>query len=567
MLVSLSVRDLALIRRLDVDFTRSFTVLTGETGAGKSLVLDSLNLFLTQKGAKELVRHGAEKMEVSLLFGDLSPQTLEALREVYDTEGEEEFQLTRIVTAEGKSTCRINGRAVSFAVLSAVASQLVTIHGQMSARGLLDEKNHLFYLDALLSEQGKAALAAYTEAYREYRSAAERLSALEEKMPSQSQTLDYLEYQMAEIARIKPRVGEDEELEERLFALQNSEKRYAALHTADRALSGGEKGKGAVYLLEAAAARLNALPEKENQRRSEELYDLVHRARELASEVSFALSEIGSEDPGEEMDRIRKRIDLLFRLKQKYGETLEEVIGHFRSLKEKRDLTLSLKDDIKRAKEDCKKQKEALEGAAEALGKERRLAAEALEQGVLGVLSFLDMPRLRFRVLFEGEEFTSRGKGGVRFAISPNQGEGLRPLASIASGGELSRLMLSLQLKLGQTRSADTFVFDEIDTGISGATAQKIGICLRELAEERQVFCVTHSPQVATLAGEHFLVEKRETEGRTETGLKKLSEEESLMEVSRLLGGQKVGRQAREAAENLRREGLLEWKKVKNELF
>jgi len=241
-----------------------------------------------------------------------------------------------------------------------------------------------------------------------------------------------------------------------------------------------------------------------------------------------------------------------------YGSTVEEVLAYYGELKRKKDLTLSRKDDIKKASALLSRLEGELMQKAEALASHRRLAAETLEEGVLSVLRFLDMPKIRFCVMTEPIPPGPDGAESIRFAISPNTGEGLRPLSAIASGGEMSRIMLALQLKMGRSRSADSFVFDEIDTGISGATAQKIGICLRELSREKQVFCVTHSAQVATLAHRHFLVKKEEAEGRTETDLVLLSQEEALAESARLLSGVRVGSAALEAAAKLRAEGLSE---------
>lgn len=560
MLRSLYVSNLALIRRLSVDFEEGFTVLTGETGAGKSLVLDSLNLFLQSKGAKELVRHGTEKLEVSLYFDEISPDAREEIRRVFPLEDEErEITLMRSVTCEGKSLCKCNGRTVSFSVASAVAGSLISIHGQMSAVGLMDEKNHRFYLDCGLSAEGAACLAEYRLLYGEYAKAKREKERLESETGNEKEMISLYDYQMKEIAKVKPKAGEEEALEEKLRELQAFEKNYAALKTADRALSGGEKGRGAVFLLEAAAGKLEHLDESNPlSLYSAELYDMARRAKEMAEEVSRAMSADGEEDPGEAMDRIRRRLDALYRLKLRYGSTVEEVLAYYGELKRKKDLTLSRKDDIKKASALLSRLEGELMQKAEALASHRRLAAETLEEGVLSVLRFLDMPKIRFCVMTEPIPPGPDGAESIRFAISPNTGEGLRPLSAIASGGEMSRIMLALQLKMGRSRSADSFVFDEIDTGISGATAQKIGICLRELSREKQVFCVTHSAQVATLAHRHFLVKKEEAEGRTETDLVLLSQEEALAESARLLSGVRVGSAALEAAAKLRAEGLSE---------
>lgn len=568
MLTSLFVSDLALIRRLSVDFHRGFSVLTGETGAGKSLVLDSLGLFLSSKGGKELVRHGEEKLEVSLYFTDLTEAEIASIAELVDPEeAREGVTLTRIVYATGKSLSKLCGRTLPFSRLSALASSLLAIHGQNSAAGLLDEKNHGRYLDDALDADGQNALAAYKAAFAEYQTAKKALDQLRADVAEGKEKLALYEYQMQEIARVKPKRGEEDKLEEKLCHLQNYEKEYGAVATAHRALSGGEKGKGAVFLLSAAARKLEELGEGAHAETAEKLYELAESAKELESSLSASLSDYDDEDPGDLMDRIRKRMDALYRLKQKFGKSVDEILDYYEEIKEKKDLTLRGKDDIKKSELALASLARRLEEAASALTLARQETARTLEKEIHGTLAFLDMPKMRFSVLLTPEEtFTASGAEKVAFGIAANTGEGTKPLAQVASGGEMSRIMLALSLKLLKEKDAPTMIFDEIDTGISGATAQKIGICLRSLAEDRQIFCVTHSAQVSTLAHHHFLVEKKESEGRTETGLTLLTEEGSLRENARLLGGRTLSSEARGAAENLRQEGLAEFEKLKDTL-
>ena len=564
MLTSLFVSDLALIRRLSVDFHRGFSVLTGETGAGKSLILDSLGLFLSSKGGKELVRHGEEKLEVSLFFTDLDDQLISHLSELVDPEeAREGVTLTRIVYASGKSLSKLCGRTLPFGRLSELAGKLLAIHGQNSAVGLLDEKNHRRYLDDALDGAGRSVLEEYHRAYKEYLGAKKALDALRQAVAEGKEKLALYDYQMQEIARVKPKKGEEEKLEEKLCHLQNFEKEYGAVATAHRALSGGEKGKGAVFLLSAAARKLEELGEGEHAQSAQKLYELAESAKELESSLSSALADYGEEDPGDLMDRIRKRMDSLYRLKQKFGMTVDEILDYYAEIKEKKDLTLRGKDDIKKSELAVAKLEKALADAANALSDARRRTAEKLEREIHGTLSFLDMPKMRFSVLLTPEEaLGAEGAEKVAFGIAANVGEGTKPLAQVASGGEMSRIMLALSLKLLKEKDAPTMIFDEIDTGISGATAQKIGICLRTLARDRQIFCVTHSAQVSTLADHHFLVEKSEADGRTQTDLTPLDGEGSQKENARLLGGKMLSDEAKRAAEKLRQEGLAEYEKL-----
>lgn len=566
MLTSLFVSDLALIRRLSVDFHRGFSVLTGETGAGKSLILDSLGLFLSSKGGKELVRHGEEKLEVSLFFTDLTEEQIASLSELVDPEeAREGVTLTRIVYATGKNLSKLCGRTVPFSRLSALASELLAIHGQNSAVGLLDEKNHRRYLDDALPPDGQKALADYKAAYAEYQTAKKALEKLRADVADGKEKLALYEYQMQEIARVKPRRGEEEKLEEKLCHLQNFEKEYGAVATAHKALSGGEKGKGAVFLLSVAARKLEELGEGAHTETAQKLYELAESAKELEGNLSSALSDYGDEDPGDLMDRIRKRMDALYRLKQKFGKSVDEILDYYEEIKEKKDLTLRGKDDIKKSESALAELSSKLEAASSALTLARQKTAQTLEREIHGTLAFLDMPKMRFSVLLTPEEgFTPDGGEKVVFGIAANTGEGTKPLAQVASGGEMSRIMLALSLKLLKEKDAPTMIFDEIDTGISGATAQKIGICLRALAQSRQIFCVTHSAQVSTLADHHFLVEKKEAEGRTETGLTPLEGDASLKENARLLGGRELSEEAKSAADKLRREGLAEFETLKD---
>lgn len=569
MLSALFVSDLALIKRLSVDFHRGFSVLTGETGAGKSLILDSLNLFLARSAPKDLVRHGEEKLEVNLFFDSLSPEALALLEDVIPPEeAADGVTLSRVVYAEGRSVTKLNGRTLPFSRISQIAKGLLAIHGQHDSGGLLEEKNHRLYLDSALGDLGQAALEEYARLWREYSEEKKRLSELEDDVGDEKEKLALYDFQMKEIAKVKPQAGEDEALEERLKFLQNQEKYFSALSTAHRALSGGEKGKGAVFLLSAAARKLEALGESAYGENAGRLYELAREAEEICRTLGEDLSQMGAEDPGDEVDRIHRRMDALYRLKLKYGATVDEVISYYETLKEKKDLTLSRKDDIKKSKAVLAELEKKLSRAAEVLSRARREVAEKLEREIHFVLAFLDMPKMVFSVsLTPLEALSAHGAESVRFLIAANTGEGKKPLSQVASGGELSRIMLALQLRLGNAKDADTLVFDEIDTGISGSTAQKIGLCLKKLAETKQIFCVTHSAQVATLADRHYRVEKSEDDGRTQTSLSLLEDEDSILEVARILGGKDVSPEAVRAARELRREGERELEQLKDILI
>ncbi len=566
MLSALFVSDLALIKRLSVDFHRGFSVLTGETGAGKSLILDSIQLFLSNKNEKALVRHGEEKLEVSLFFSELKQGEREALKEYCSSEElDEGILLTRIVFAEGKSISKINSRTVPFSRLAAVARELLTIHGQHDTGGLLDEKSHRMYLDSALSGEAREIKNEYTSCYQEYLSLKNHLDSLTKESKDEKEQLDWIDFQMKEIARVKPKRGEEEQLEEKLVALVQTEKRHEALYTADRALSGGEKGKGAIFLVQAAARKLESLSGSDKLKElSESLYEIGRELEEKKEAIGDHLAEL-EDSPAESAEEIRRRLDLFYRMKQKYGKSVDEIVDYYEELRERRDLTLSRKDDIKRTKNALQEAEKSLFSVAESLSVQRHKIAAELEERIGSSLKFLDMPKMQFSVEFVPQDVPNQdGTEAIRFLISANTGEGKKPLSQIASGGELSRIMLALHLNLGGARDAETMIFDEIDTGISGATAQRIGVCLRLLAEKKQIFCVTHSAQVSTLADRHYLVSKTDDGQRTETCLKLLGEQESLGETARLLGGRQVGEEARLAAQKLREEGLREAERLQD---
>ncbi len=559
MLKSLYVSGLALIRRLSLDLGEGFTVLTGETGAGKSLVLDCLNLFLKPGSGKDLVRRGEKELTVELFFDGLSPSAARFLAgRLSPEEIGEGITLARTVTAAGKSSFKLCGRALTPSEARAAAEQLLAIHGQNDTGRLLDEKNHPGFLDDALPEAGQRILTEYGDLW-------ERFAALEKELASwdsgedPATLLDVYDYQIKEIARLKPKRGEEEALEEKLIALQGAEKTNAALRVADRALSGGEKGRGAAFLLAAAADKLEGLDEEDPL--AQKARSLAAETAALAEDVSRRYASFAEEDPAETIDRVQARLDKLFRLKSKYGGTMEGVFAAYERAVAGRDRLSRRAGEVARLEGEKKKLLSLLTEKGEQLSKVRRETARILEEEIRSLLAFLDMPGSAVRVRLD--PLPAPGKGGLEkavFLLAANAGEGEKPLAKVASGGELSRIMLALQLKLGKAKTADTVVFDEIDTGISGATAQKIGLCLKALGESRQVLCVTHSAQVATLADHHLKVEKREEDGRTETVVRQLSGDDSLEEIARILGGKTPGQATRENALALREEGLREYK-------
>lgn len=564
MLANISVKNLALIRSLSVDLGEGFSVLTGETGAGKTLLLDSLKLFLSTKGEKELIRHGEDSLRVSLYFDSFDEEEEERLSALLpDWEKEDGILLERQVFLDGKSRNRIGTKQVPFSLMSKVAKLLFAIHGQHDTIGLTDSKTHPAYLDSAFSPEDEAVLAEYSALYKERSEILREIDRLKEVGAGDQTALDLIDYKLSEIAKAKIRVGEEAVLKKRLEELKSSSKIASALSTASRAVNGGDKGRGAAYLLEVASQRLALLGDLEKFRTlAETLQGLALEVQAAGEELSALTTQMmADEDPEILSDKIGRRLNVIWRILAKYGPTEEEVLAT-------RDKLLQEKDDFFGAKDkiaELMKKRDALEKRLRALAASlhtiRKDLACKLEQNILSVLQFLDMPKVRFSVqITPKDSFSPTGLDEVEFFIATNAGEGLKKLSEIASGGELSRIMLALQIRFGKAKDAGTLIFDEIDTGISGSTSQKIGVCLRALGETKQVLCVTHSAQVASLGNAHFRVAKSEADGRTETSVTPLSDEEALLEVARILGGQALTAQAKENAAQLRLEGEKEYR-------
>lgn len=566
MLRNLYVKNLALISSLSVDFSAGFSVLTGETGAGKSLVLDSLNLFLQKGSPKELIRRGEEEMAVSLYFDSLSDAALAKIADlVPGAETEDGLSLTRKIERSGKSACRINGRSVPFATLREAALSLFFIHGQHDVAGLLDAKTHIGFLDSAFSAAELAAKAEYRALFADYKKISAEIDRMLKDTRDPEAAAAYYDYQIREITKAHVKENEEEILSKKLAELRASEKIHAALSLCDRALSGGEKGRGAAALLEIAAAKMETLADFEAYTElAKTLRTLALEVQSAAEEAAALRADFAEEDPGEQMDKIQRRLDTLYRLKAKYGNTEEEILAFLQKVTAEKEELLTRSDRLADLESERAALRETLRQRAAVLTRIREAKKTKLESEVQKVLAFLDMEKTRFEVhITPLPEFSGEGLDEVEFFVATNPGEDAKPLCRIASGGELSRIMLALQCKLGREKDIGTLIFDEIDTGISGSTSQKIGISLKSLAEKGQIFCVTHSAQVASLADRHYRVSKSEENGRTETRVSLLSENESLSEIARILGGKEIGAESRSNAAALRAEGLSEFEKQK----
>lgn len=554
MIESLHIENVAVVKSLDVDFSRGMTVLTGETGAGKSIIIDSLNLLLGGRADRELIRSGESRSEVSAVFGGLSASVQQKLCELGFSSADGCVMLSRALTPSS-STARVNGRAVTLAVLREIAEELFNIHGQNDNQQLLDPHNHVRILDAY-ADCG-ALLAEYDLLYREILHKRCELDSLIRDAREQYRMREMLRYQVSEIDGAKLRRGEEETLCDLVKRLRNAERIDKSRSLVAKALKGGDKGMGAVYLAERAAGALEAIVESvpEAEGLAARLREVCYELEDIA-ETAMDITDFGDENPTLKLDRAEGRLDTIERLKKKYGATVEEVL----SFRDDAASRLDLIDHADERREDMENELSALSKKATAVADRLRAirldAVCRLRDEVMQTLAFLDMPKVRFDVaMTDAGDFTPFGRDTVEFVISTNPGEPMMPMAKIASGGELARIMLSLKNVLNRSDGVDTVIFDEIDTGISGKTSRKVGIKLKEIGRESQVICVTHSAQIASLAHNHLYIAKREVDGRSETTLCALDHEGRVAEIARILGGIEITEAQRTAAKEMIAEG------------
>ena len=553
MLLSLHIENVAVIRSVNIDFTPGFMVMTGETGAGKSIILDSLGLLLGNKADKELIRHGESQATVHGLFGNLSERALADLADAGLSADEDGLiSIQRTVSADGKSSIRINGRAVNLTLLRSVSRALVSIHGQSDTGALLDSAHHLSLVDTYA---GNEALVA------EYRAVFDRLEAVRRDMQSltkkeaeRERLKEMLAYQIADIDAAALHDGEEEELVDKKVRIKNSEKITKNCEFVYKALRGAEKGS-VVYLLSRSVTALNqlagVLPEFSES--SERLSEMLYQVEDVAEGVYAQLDKMDS-DPETTLNEIEERLDKITKLKRKYGLTVKDILEFRDNARAELD-TLENSEELlaELTKKEEKLYREAL-SIAERLHEVRVSAAAELEESVKATLEFLDMPKVvffaRIGVATDGERklLNQTGIDGIEFYISANRGADPQPISKIASGGELARIMLALKSVIADKDGISTLIFDEIDAGVSGKTARKTGIKMRELAKNSQVFAVTHSAQIASLADIHFLIRKSDVNGATETSVTPLDYEGRVSELSRILGGINVTASQREAA-------------------
>ena len=556
MLISLHIENIAVIKSIDFDFSEGFMVLTGETGAGKSVVIDSINLLLGSKAERELIRSGQNQAMVSGLFADLSEKTVDGLSDLgIEIPEDGEILLQRVVSQDGKSRAMINGRSISLSLLKSVAPLLVSVHGQTDTASLQDSKNHLDILD-VYANLGELK-SEYQIAYSRLEGIRRQIREVTEKLSESERLKEILEYQIKDIESANLKEDEEDVLVEKRAKLKNSEKITKNSEFVFKALKGSEKGSVS-YLLDRSMAALNQISDvvPNFAEYADRLRECLYQVDDIAEEVYAVIDDIDG-DPTVTLNKIESRLDKISKLERKYGSTIKDVLEFCRKAKSELE-TLENSDGVLKelSQKERKAYNESLKLAKE-LHNKRAEAAKNLESYVKETLEFLDMPKVVFFVslkeMTKGEERILTKDGGdlIEFYISANRGADPQPLAKIASGGELSRIMLALKSVISDKDGIPTVIYDEIDTGVSGKTARKIGIKMLSLSKTTQLFSVTHSAQIASLADKHFLISKGDINGETETSVKILDTEGRICELSRILGGINITSAQRAAAEDM----------------
>ena len=548
MLSLLHIENIAVIERSEISFERGFNVLTGETGAGKSIVIDAISAILGERAYRDMIRTGTDKASVRAVFTDVPELPWFADNGVeYDSE----TVIQREIFLDGKNVCRVNGTLVTVSILRKLGIQLINIHGQHDSASLFDEENHLTFLDSfgehsLLMDTYKAKFASVQALRKE-------MDALTMDEGEKLRRMETLRFQIAEIEKAELQPGEDETLEQRRKLLQSAEKIADGMNDAVENLYGGEDSDGAVAMLSMAERALSKIAKFSDDiaQIHEKVADLMYQVDDVSRMVLDARDELSYSE--EELDAIESRLDTIHKLRRKYGATCEDILAYLEKAKQELDAIEFADDHLERLKGKLQKAEKEAWDAAFALRKARRATAENMSLRILTELAQLDMPRVQFECRFTETELSANGADTVAFYMSANAGEDLKPLSKVASGGELARIMLAMKNVLAEKDEVATLIFDEVDTGVSGRAAQKVAEKLRSVANHKQVLCVTHLPQLAALAQNHLLIAKEERSGRTYTTVTPLDIEGRKRELARIIGGANITETTLKSAEEMLR--------------
>ena len=548
MLSLLHIENIAVIERSDISFDRGFNVLTGETGAGKSIVIDAISAILGERAYRDMIRTGTSKASVRAVFTDV-PE-LSWFKE-NGVEYDSETVIQREIHMDGKNICRVNGSLVSVSILRKLGIQLINIHGQHDSASLFEEDNHLTFLDSFADNEGLRA--DYLEKYEAVAKLRREIDRMTMDEGEKLRRMETLRYQIAEIEKAELEAGEDETLEERRKLLQNAEKLSNGMDEAVECLYGGDDSDGAAGLLAQAEYALAKLARFSDSFAAihERVNDLKYQVQDAAEEVRDARDELSYS--ADELEQIEERLDVIHKLRRKYGVTCADILEYLDKAKKELDDIEFADDHLERLKKKLHRaEKEAWE-AALVLRENRKKTALSMSQRILTELAQLDMPRVQFSCEFRELELTANGADAVAFYMSANAGEALKPMSKVASGGELARIMLAMKNVLAEKDDVATLIFDEVDTGVSGRAAQKVAEKLRAVARHKQVLCVTHLPQLAALANTHLLIAKSERDGRTFTSVTPLDIEGRKRELARIIGGTNITDTTLKSAEEMLR--------------
>ena len=538
MLNELSIENVAVIEKTDVHFGPGLNVLTGETGAGKSILIDSINAILGNRTSRDLVRSGAQKASVWATFSDLSREVCTLLANA-GYEPEEELLLSREIGQDGKSSCRINGKPATVGILRELGEALITIHGQHDNQSLLNPANHLGILDEYA--QNDALLAQYRDVYHTLRDAQKQMSGLVMDEGEKQRKLDLLRYQTQEIEAAELQQGEEEELEEQRSKIHHSQQIIDSLGAAYNALQGGDDYEGSIGLLGQAHEQLGQINEFSSEFAAfyEKLGELYYAGQDLAGDLKTALDDFEFEPAM--LNEIEERLDLLYKLKKKYGPTVADIEAYYEKAMQELETIEFADQKLEELQQRCNALQEKATACAAQLTAARKKAFAAFSTAIMQSLHFLNMPNIRFSLVAQQIKLGPAGGDAMEFFISTNPGEEPKPLAKIASGGELSRIMLAIKSVLAEKDHIPTVIYDEIDAGVSGLAAGRVGKKLQETANSgHQVICITHTAQIAAYAQQHLLIEKSVTGERTYTKVRQLEKEERVAELARIVSGDKV---------------------------
>ncbi len=537
MLSSLQIENVAVIQKANVHFEKGLNVLTGETGAGKSILIDSINAILGNRTSKDLVRTGAAKAVIRAAFEDVPPAVLDSLEKA-GYERSEALLLSREITAEGKSTCRINGMPATAAVLRELCGGLININGQHDSVGLLNPARHEGILDAYA--QNSAEYQAYYAIYRELVSVKKALDAMITDESEKQRRIDLLSYQVQEIDDAGLTAGEEQTLESRRKVLANASTIRDRIAQCYALLSGGDEAPGAVDLLGEASNAVDAAAQLDGELSAGagQLLDLYYTAKDVAADLIGRLDAYDTNDA--ELDEIEQRIDLIYKLRRKYGDTVEDILAFGERARKELEMIQSSQERVEHLQKEQRRLYTLAREKAEALTQTRLKAFDELNKRISGTLDFLNMPGVRMTLRHSRGPLASHGQDSVEFYISTNPGEAPKPLAKIASGGELSRITLAIKNAMADKDAVPTVIYDEIDSGVSGKAASRIGEVLRQSAEGHQILCITHTAQIAALADCHLLIQKNITNERTYTEIHPLDANGRVEALARLISGDHV---------------------------